>query len=136
MLNTEDHNLVKRCRGLVHQLRQRGYLVYISHERVYDGRCTNIYEWEMNGYLGDFYYNVERKGGFTRMDIITPEGENMSAKYNFPKHKNYWRALGVAKCLMKLSKIVKVPHPHSESRSLLRHDQKTFLERVKDYGRF
>lgn len=85
-------------------LRKSGYKV-----RVYHGRCWRIssdkssevdymsrreYD-EFNHRVANLSYELLCKGGFTIVEITTPDGDDLSGKFNVPKDCSFNRKLGL-----------------------------------------
>lgn len=92
----------------VEELRKNGYKV-----RVYHGRLYNVYpgvggtldmslwdvamsrrDWEAQYPMYEFSDWVDSYGGFTRVEITTPEGETKVGKFNF-NNRPFNRKLGL-----------------------------------------
>lgn len=100
----------------VAQLRKEGYKVRVLHNRdcwpIEDENYNSVFtrfEYENkqrnNELFHDFddgFNNVARPcGGFTVVEVTTPDGETFSGKYNFKKNEPFVKHKGVSIALAK-----------------------------------
>jgi hypothetical protein len=87
----------------VESLRKNGYKVRVYHGRVFyngDYKCKYQLQYiaskkEVMGWEDHNKYVLSCKGGFTIVEIRTPNGTELKGKYNTPTGKQFDRKLGL-----------------------------------------
>lgn len=88
----------------IENLRERGYLVRVYHGRTFfvKGIVGFVYKSkkEMNNDRNNYLFShILCHGGYTRLDVRTPDGKEYTAKFNFAPTKNFNRKIGIRACL-------------------------------------
>lgn len=88
----------KRQRQNVETLRKNKYKVRVYHGRIFRNDATN-YEPCMSKRDAEAALNSDYRlssfGGFTKVEITTPSGVELTGKFNFGPHRQFNRKLGL-----------------------------------------
>lgn len=97
----------------IENLRERGYLVRVYHGRRFGVEFCPLHSggpyinWnvivmskkEMKNNCNYEHSCILCHGGYTRLDVRTPDGKEYTAKFNFAPTKNFNRKIGIRACL-------------------------------------
>lgn len=93
----------------IENLRECGYLVRVYHGRRFvvefcslDSNGWNVIvmsKKEMKNNCNYEHSYILCHGGYTRLDVRTPDGKEYTAKFNFAPTKNFNRKIGIRACL-------------------------------------
>lgn len=92
----------------IHSLRMVGYKVRVYHARQYieNSIHKSVFMSKRNMFDSNEseYFTLSDKGGYSRIDLTTPDNKHYSAKFNFSPHRQFNRKLGIRVCLGKIFK--------------------------------